>query len=619
MNTDTPIDAGNEDFFGTETTTSESPATDIGNLLITVVRETAKRWSVQIKSKTGDPLIQDRVDLGTSGGREKIMKQLHITAEEKAAVTQLLMTESQKPWHKATSHGPAGTLPRFANFAMVEGTDKDGNATDLPSPFAITEIATQLTTMAAGWPKRVQEKLFIPSANHRPVYLDKPARLFAWISAWAQVDWDKGSTYVTQECFYEYLRMTSEQFDDIETLPHWPPIPGIFYMHEAIPEVAAGKLDELLNFFRPESPCDRELIKAMILTMFWGGSPGARPAFLITGPDRDPEQGREVGKSTLCQILAEELAGGAIDLEPSGEIPLLKQRLLSTEAGHKRIVTLDNVKTYKFSWADLEGLITASQISGKAMYVGEGHRPNTLVWMITLNGAMLSKDMAQRSIQIKLARPTFEASWKTNVRQFIRENRWGLIADIRDLLVANTALDKARTRWGEWERDVLGKTQDLQASQATILARQAMIDSDEDDRGNVAAFFAEQLTIRGHDPDVEKIEIPNVVIAEWLSLAKRKHHETNTASAVIANLAIPELERTRSKNARGWVWTGPSNQEVVAQKLNDLPDWQPKIKSPPVYDDVAKRWYQPGNGRPSPGQGDRHSHKTITTNGLCGK
>src|SRR6202012_5449375 len=113
------------------------------------------------------------------------------------------------------------------------------------------------------------------------------------------------------------------------------------------------------------------------------GTPGQRPGFLITGPDDDPEQGRGLGKSKLIDILSEELGGGYVDVLPTDEMKNVKTRLLSTEEGRKRVVRLDNVKTHRFSWADLEGLMTASVVSGHSMYHGEGRRPNTLIWLIT--------------------------------------------------------------------------------------------------------------------------------------------------------------------------------------------------------------------------------------------
>ena len=431
----------------------------------------------------------------------------------------------------------------FSNFRTVMVTGASGNQEEVKASARMTEIADQLKKPAAGWPKRVEETLFIPTRDNQPVYLGSTQRLFAWLDSLAKVDWTKGSKFITQERFFEHLRMNVEQFEAIETLPHWPPIPGIYYLHQPVP-VPAVMLERLLDFFHPSTRFDRELIKAMILTLFWGGSPGSRPAFLVTGPDQDPEQGRGVGKSHLCQILAEELAGGFVDVAPTDTIADVKTRLLSTESGRRRVVRLDNVKTHKFSWADLEGLITSSEISGRALYVGEGRRPNILVWMITLNGASLSKDMAQRCIQIKLDHPQFNPSWETEVREFIRSNRWGLIADIRALLEADSKLSKVETRWAAWERDVIGKMDGWNTLQTEIRLRQEDIDDDDDERTHVGEFFAAQLKLRSHDPDLETVFIPSVTAAEWVSDATRTKYPTNRASAFLSGLSIAELRKS---------------------------------------------------------------------------
>ncbi len=369
----------------------------------------------------------------------------------------------------------------FANYDLVMVTGKDGRQAQVMESRSVQEIRQRLEALAPGWPKRVGETLFIVTPEHQAVYLESATRLMAWIDSFAQVDWTKGNKFVTQERFYEHLRMKVQQFDAIETLPHWPSLPRTFYSHQPVPE-PAGLLETLLDYFNPDSPLDRELIKAMILTLFWGGPPGSRPAFLVTGPEQDPEQGRGVGKTQLCQIPAEELAGGYVDVAPTDSIADVKTRLLSSESGRRRVARLDNLKTFRLSWADLEGLITSSEISGRALYVGEGRRPNTLVWLITLNGASLSKDMAQRCIQIKLGRPQFNASWETEVRQFIRANRWGIIADIRALLEAGSPELYTETRWAAWERDVLGKTFGWGQIQKEIKRRQRAVDDDDEER-----------------------------------------------------------------------------------------------------------------------------------------
>jgi hypothetical protein len=473
----------------------------------------------------------------------------------------------------------------FSNYAVTgKVIHKNGKEDEIRAGLRIEEIASRLEVLARGWPKRVQEKLFIPTQDHQPVYLDSAPRLIAWVDSLAKVRWQAGSSFITQERFYEHLRMGAEQFDAIETLPHWPAIPGIYYLHAEVPK-AAGLLDRLLGFFSPKSSLDRELIKTLILTLFWGGSPGSRPAFLVTGPDQDSEQGRGVGKSRLCQILGEELGGGYVDVSPTDAIADVKSRLLSTESGRKRAVMLDNVKTHKFSWADLEGLITSSEVSGWSLYEGEGRRPNTLVWMITLNGATLSKDMAQRCIQIKLSRPKFKASWESEVREFIRSNRWGLLADIRELLLANSQLLYPETRWSAWERDVLGKTLAWATLQTEIVKRQKAIDDDDDERSHVAQFFVERLKERGHMPDLETVRIPSLIAAEWVSDATRTKYPTNRASAFLGGLSIPQLRKSNRSGWRGWVWKGEKSQDLEARELGSLPGpvWTARVGGRPGY------------------------------------
>ena len=84
---------------------------------------------------------------------------------------------------------------------------------------------------------------------------------------------------------------------------------------------------------------------------------------------------------------------------------------------------VDNVKTSRFSWSDLEALITCDYISGRKMYVGDGRRPNTLVVAITMNGACVSKDIAQRSVIIRLKRPTYSGNWESDTADYIDKHR----------------------------------------------------------------------------------------------------------------------------------------------------------------------------------------------------
>ena len=238
----------------------------------------------------------------------------------------------------------------------------------------------------------------------------------------------------------------------------------------------------------------------------------------VIGPtDGDPERGRGIGKSKLIDIIANELANGFVNVSGSESMPDIKTRLLSSEDGRKRVVRLDNVKTLRLSWADLEGEITSPVISGKALYKGEGRRPNTLVWLITLNGASLSKDMALRTIPIKLDRPVFKPTWESDVRTFIRENRQGLLGDIRKFLEMEPCEIEPLSRWTDWDRDILSKLEDSKSVQAEILNRQRSIDNDDEEQDIYREFIAGKIKQYGADPVHESILIPSATMTKWVN------------------------------------------------------------------------------------------------------
>ena len=78
----------------------------------------------------------------------------------------------------------------------------------------------------------------------------------------------------------------ADEYDAIETLPHWPPLPRIYYAH---PSVGGARWKRptrsLASSGSGDPPEDRELIRSQrSLTSFWGGSPGTHP--LTSSPGR---------------------------------------------------------------------------------------------------------------------------------------------------------------------------------------------------------------------------------------------------------------------------------------------------------------------------------------------
>jgi hypothetical protein len=324
----------------------------------------------------------------------------------------------------------AETIQVFTNFAWIESKGRSRRA-GLP----LAAVRDDLLDLTGGWPKRVGEVLFVEGPEHKPLYLDNPTKLFAWLDDRCQVDWWAGTDAVSQERFYAALAMTADAYRAVEEFPHWPAMPDTYYMHPPLPETDGSYLNALVNYFCPLQHADPALIRAFILSLFWGGEPGTRPAWLVVGPENDFQKGRGVGKSTLIVVLSE-LVGGFLEITPTEDIVAIKKRLLSPEARPFRVCRIDNIKTHRFSWADLEGLITSPVISGHRMYAGEGRRPNSLIWTLTLNGASMSKDMAQRCVVIKLNRPAPNPTWEKDVGDYIKEHRWQIIADVMQVLQA---------------------------------------------------------------------------------------------------------------------------------------------------------------------------------------
>ena len=140
-------------------------------------------------------------------------------------------------------------------------------------PRSTADMVNYLMGKTGDWPKRVDETLFLQTKDYEPIYLQSPTQLFGYLDGIAEILWVGGPSMVTQERFYEHVRkFSAEKFKVIETAPHYPVMDGAYYMHPPInTTIGGGYLERLLDFFSPETGTDRELVRAAILTLFWGG------------------------------------------------------------------------------------------------------------------------------------------------------------------------------------------------------------------------------------------------------------------------------------------------------------------------------------------------------------
>jgi len=509
--------------------------------------EKLSKQRVELTVRLGGHLRhKDVLSLGNSGARAKFARvvadKLHL---EQSAIEQDLLDIADELGGGPEADPEEDDLPTFTNAAA------DGRG------LMIVEIAAALLALTGGWPRRVGGELFAEGADGRPDAIRSATDLFAWIRRHARVVWRRGDDKVPQHEFHAHLLRAAEAFDAVERVPHWPPVAGIYYMTPELPESDGSHLELLLDAFRPATPVDRALLKAYLMTLGWGGAPGARPAFLFTGPEVDEQRGRGVGKTTFATITAP-LFGGFLHAGAKEDMPAIVKRLLSPEGRGKRVVLLDNVKTHRFSWAELEAFITSPVISGHEMYHGEGQRPNTTTVAITVNGASLSKDLAQRAVVVRLARPDHVADWAKTVAGYIADRRAEILADLGRLLTSGaTATFSRPSRWAAWEAEVLAKVEAPQACQAAILQRQALVDDDASEAEMVVDQFRAELTRRGLDPATSYVLVPRPLARTWLEVALGEPLKMSKARAVLNGMGIPQLHESASDGTRGWCWTGP--------------------------------------------------------------
>jgi hypothetical protein len=452
----------------------------------------------------------------------------------------------------------------LANYFIEEQANEKGDVVQVKVGLPARSIAEHLLRATSGWPKRTGQLLFVAD-EFTPVYLEEASDLFGWISkAWPQqagqrevnpIRWAKGDDKLPQGHFDAYLRQTVENYAAVNAYPHEPRMQGHYYLHPA-PTGGDGKaFAALLGKYNPATPIDADLIRCFFLTLLWGGEPGHRPGYLFTAPEDDPHAGRGVGKSTLVKHGAR-LCGGLIECGPNDSMDDIKKRMLSPEGRGRRVLLIDNVKSHKFSWAELEGFITCATISGRQLYVGEGQLPNLFTVGITVNGATLSKDLAQRCVIAQMKRPEYSASWELDTVQFIDKYRWAIIGDILAILRTPGQPLKKYSRWGLWEQSILAHAADPEACQAHIETRQAAVDDDQDEQDLMREVIAEAMQERGLSAASSVVLIPSRVAAELVERATGERRPVNKASAYLKTLGITELRKSDRAEARGWIWRG---------------------------------------------------------------
>jgi len=455
--------------------------------------------------------------------------------------------------HRTRHRGPAAELPETTDDTVTNATverDEQGKASTHPLP--MVDVLRRIRAATDNWPRSVDHALFVDDGGVH--WLESTASAFGWLqSTIGTLRWHRAVGCVSREEVFAELRRTAMRYEAVEELPHEPTLPGHYYACKMPSPGDGSALAGMLDRFNPATEIDRDLMQAALATPIWGGPPGSRPCFVITSDD-----GRGVGKSKFAEI-AGRVFGGFLAFSANEAIGEIKARLLSAEGLPKRVALLDNVKSLKLSWAELEALITATTISGKRMYVGEASRPNTICWFITLNGASLSTDMAQRCIPIKLTRPMHAGNWEEETLQFVDDNRQAIIADLVGWLRTDPKTLRKFSRWGTWEKHILARLPEPEEAQRIIADRQGAADVEAEEADVIQDYIAGQLASLDYDPADDRVLIPSAVAGSWFNRAMSSNHSVIGASRMLGQMCdegkLQRLHRSLSRaHGRGFIW-----------------------------------------------------------------
>lgn len=414
-------------------------------------------------------------------------------------------------------------------------------------PKNVRQIWGELQKHTQGWPKICGGKLFYLTPENELRFIENSAQFYGYLSSLSIAAHFKERVegLVKKQEFYEAARVFAEHYDDISYLPHLPEMPRVFYKPCAFEKNSSG-LDELLSYFCPASEDDRILLKAMFMTPFWGGGAGARPVFVLSGLEDDSDNGVGVGKTTLIDYISE-LSGGYVDFNGTDSSDAMKRRILT--AGKERVLRFDNIKSTRFSSADIEALITSKSVSGHMLYQGNASRPNLFTTVLTFNDPSFSKDMADRSIIIRLKRPERQNAWQERLEDFFATAAPRIIGSILYALEQDGE-ELPALRFGKWAKSVLAKAGATPALVKELHARQTRTDADASSSATLEEMIQYKLARFYHDKQGMDANVPvRTPINTWFAIAKPLLHKW-VLESVNAHKAHPRYAAQLLRQAR---------------------------------------------------------------------
>lgn len=349
---------------------------------------------------------------------------------------------------------PVALLPKeVKNYRWEEYQDEKGNDKVRKVPIGPQMIADKVFECCGGWPKSVSGQLFYMDATETLQYLDTTTELVVWLGF--QLDRlhiHEGSGFLSKQEVFGAIAAQAEKFETVHKYTYSPPYSNVYLLTELPEGSDVGLLDQLLEFFHPDSKIDQTLLKAAFCTPMLNTR--SRPVFTI-----DSSSGRGAGKTSVVDVIGL-LYGGTLPISVTDVKKKLsdeaKRVFFYDGARGKRVVLVDNVSGF-FGNADFAATITCKELTARRPYAKSMEtRNNDITWFITSNDANFDKDYISRSIFIFLTGHPPIVNWENNVNAFVEKHREAILAEIRDLVSSkNTISLPSFTRFAGWEESVL--------------------------------------------------------------------------------------------------------------------------------------------------------------------
>lgn len=466
--------------------------------------------------------------------------------------------------------------------------DKDGKK--VPQFRSLAKIREKLKGEMRTWPRGAGGVLFIAKTARANMVPDPSSvklitrleEFEVWLKEELDLYWAGGSlmnsgTGVPQKAitlkdlFWSLKGRPFMSYTSIEHAPQWPRREGVYYVPRRLPRETDGSaLEAFLGRLNAASEDDRKLLMVMLLTLFWGGSDGQRPAFVIMS-----HEGRGVGKTTTAEALLR-VVGGAIQPDPQENTNRIMEAFFTERALGQRAVLVDNVKG-NLGLSTFERMITSRFVEGHKLHHGRASRPNGLTWVFTSNTPTLSNDLASRAVVIKVGARR-DGDFEGWLSRFLAERLDELMADVQAVLEGEqkgTIQSFRRGRFVEWTRGVLEKLEDADRLAALIVARRAEVDAESAETADFATALRELIEERGFDLETSRVKISWEVATRKLNrVFGLKLTPRMGAKRIRELLGTPEMdgfiESRHTKNGRGMEWVGEDGAESPRAFITSL-------------------------------------------------